>query len=313
MNSKNLFRVLLLAALLFGMVGNAQSVYAADPPDPSLALSIAPASLTIGESAVVTVSLNDIPAEGYASAELTCTYPVDLLSVGNVTEQGLFGDDPVVASVGVADGSFIYAIAGKNGTKATAGGAVIEFSITALALGDATLNCVAKVSTGDGTLTELVPVSAVVNVVEEGTINGAALANKAVTVTLTNAENTVIATATPDASGVFSISAPPGTYTLSAEASGYLKAENTAVVVVAGEITDMVAITLLAGDISGDAGLPDGKVDQFDALSIGMNYNLATPEIADLNADGIINILDLELIADNYLATGPLPWNVATP
>ncbi len=314
MNSKNLFRALLLAALLFGMVGNAQSVYAADPPDPSVALSVAPASVTIGESAVVTVSLNDIPAEGYASAELTCTYPVDLLSVANVTEQGLFGDDPVVASVGAADGSFIYAIAGKNGTKATVGGAVIEFNITALALGEATLNCVAKVSTGDGTLTELVPVSAAVNVVEEeGTINGAALANKAVTVTLTNAEDTVIATANPDVSGVFSISAPPGTYTLSAEASGYLKAENTAVVVVASEVTDMVAIALLAGDISGDAGLPDGKVDQLDAMSIGMNYNLATPEIADLNADGIINVLDLELIADNYLATGPLPWNVATP
>ena len=314
MNSKNLFRALLLVALLLGMVGNAQSVYAADPPDPSVALSIDPASATLGETAVVTVSLNDIPAEGYASAEITCTYPVDLVSVGNTTEKGLFGDDPVVASVGAVNGTMIYAIAGKNGTKATVGGALIDFDITALALGEATLNCVAKVSTGDGTLTELAPVSAALNIVEEeGTINGVAVANKAVTVTLTDSEGTVIATANPDATGVFSISAPPGTYTLTAGASGYLNAENTAVVVVAGEITDMVAITLLAGDISGDAGVPDGVVDQLDAMSIGMNYNLATPEIADLNADGIINVLDLELIADNYLVTGPQPWDVATP
>ena len=54
-------------------------------------------------------------------------------------------------------------------------------------------------------------------------------------------------------------------------------------------------------------------IDQFDALTIGMNYNSATPSAADLNNDGVINVLDLELLADNYRATGPLTWEVSYP
>jgi hypothetical protein len=49
-------------------------------------------------------------------------------------------------------------------------------------------------------------------------------------------------------------------------------------------------------------------IDQFDALTIGMNYNAATPPAADLNNDGVINVLDLELLADHYRATGSLAW-----
>jgi hypothetical protein len=39
-----------------------------------------------------------------------------------------------------------------------------------------------------------------------------------------------------------------------------------------------------------------------------MNYNQAVPSDADLNNDGIINVLDLELLAKNYRRTGPVPW-----
>jgi hypothetical protein len=62
-------------------------------------------------------------------------------------------------------------------------------------------------------------------------------------------------------------------------------------------------ITLPAGDIDGN-----NIIDQFDALTIGMNYNAAEPSIADLNNDGIINVLDLELLAANYRKTGPVIW-----
>jgi hypothetical protein len=62
-------------------------------------------------------------------------------------------------------------------------------------------------------------------------------------------------------------------------------------------------ITLPAGDIDGN-----NIIDQFDALTIGMNYNAAEPSIADLNSDGIINVLDLELLAGNYRKTGPVVW-----
>jgi hypothetical protein len=63
------------------------------------------------------------------------------------------------------------------------------------------------------------------------------------------------------------------------------------------------AISLPAGDIDGNH-----VIDQFDALTIGMNYNTAAPYVADLNGDGIINVLDLELLAGNYRRTGPIPW-----
>ena len=43
-------------------------------------------------------------------------------------------------------------------------------------------------------------------------------------------------------------------------------------------------------------------------MTIGMNYNSAAPAAADLNNDGLINVLDLELLARNYRATGPVAW-----
>jgi hypothetical protein len=65
----------------------------------------------------------------------------------------------------------------------------------------------------------------------------------------------------------------------------------------------MPVITLLAGDIDNN-----NVIDQFDALTIGMNYNLASPAAADLNDDGIVNVLDLELLARSYRKTGPSLW-----
>jgi hypothetical protein len=65
----------------------------------------------------------------------------------------------------------------------------------------------------------------------------------------------------------------------------------------------MPTITLLAGDIDNN-----NVIDQLDAMTIGMNYNAAEPTAADLNSDGNINVLDLELLARNYRETGPLAW-----
>jgi hypothetical protein len=54
-------------------------------------------------------------------------------------------------------------------------------------------------------------------------------------------------------------------------------------------------------------------IDQFDALTIGMNYNGTTPAAADLNNDGVINVLDLELLAASYRQAGPTAWEVSYP
>jgi hypothetical protein len=66
----------------------------------------------------------------------------------------------------------------------------------------------------------------------------------------------------------------------------------------------MPVISLPAGDIDGN-----NRIDPFDVLTIGMNYNQGLPSAADLNNDGIINVLDLELLASNYRKAGLVAWN----
>jgi len=62
-------------------------------------------------------------------------------------------------------------------------------------------------------------------------------------------------------------------------------------------------ITLLAGDVDSN-----NEINQLDAMTVGMSYNTAEPPGADFNNDGIINVLDLELLARNYRKTGPVVW-----
>ena len=133
-------------------------------------------------------------------------------------------------------------------------------------------------------------------------LTGQVLASKPVTVSLYDASNTLISSTTANANGTFSLNAPAGPYTVSATASGFLSSQG-AVTLTAGNTSTMPTISLLAGDIDGN-----NVIDQFDALTIGMSYNTATPAAADLNNDGTINVLDLELLAENYRITGPVAW-----
>ena len=139
-----------------------------------------------------------------------------------------------------------------------------------------------------------------------GSVTGQVNAGKPVTVGLYDGTNTLVTSVTANVDGTFSITAPVGTYSLRATASGFLSAQGP--VTIASGSTSMPTITLLAGDIDGN-----NSIDQFDALTIGMSYNTSTPAAADLNNDGTINVLDLELLAKNYRKTGPLPWGVSYP
>ncbi len=102
--------------------------------------------------------------------------------------------------------------------------------------------------------------------------------------------------------GNFEFYAAFGTNTVIARADGFLSAQKTTTITIGSTIT-LPTISLLAGDIDGN-----NIIDQFDALTIGMNYNSSLPTAADLNNDGIINVLDLELLAKNYRKIGPTVW-----
>ena len=362
---------------------------------PSVSTSVNPTSLNVGESAVVTVSLNNVPADGYTSAEFTCTYDPNLLEAGNIAIANLFGADAVTAINGPVNGSFIAAIAGSNGNKATSSGTVFTFTVNGLQAGQAAIECKVRVSKGDGVLIDLPSTAASLTVVgvaptftplasptlvatntpdvsptpevtatvdlsatptftvtpdlsttptftstpdvsltpsetplptftstpiesptptftftpdasptplPVGALNGQVLASKPVTVSLYNADGTLFASVAVNPDGTFSFQAPAGIYTVFATASGFLSAQGT-VTLTSGGASTMPTISLLAGDIDNN-----NVIDQFDAMTLGMSYNTATPEAADLNNDSIINVLDLELLARNYRATGPVAW-----
>lgn len=270
--------------------------------DPHAAVMFNPAAIFIDETSEGSVMLNNVPLTGYASAEFTCTYDPSLISITNITQSGLFGTDPVVILNGPTNGSFLFAIAGSNGQRATQSGTVFTFTATGLVAGNASLNCVVRVSSG-GALATIPFTTASLDVREPfGILEGTVLANEPVTVELIDAFGTT--TTTTDENGNFSFTAPAGTYLVRATAPSFLPAEGDPVLF-PGLTTTMQTISLISGDIDGN-----GVIDQFDALTIGMNYNGSNVPVADLNNDGIINVLDLEILAANYRANGALNWPV---
>ena len=287
-----------------------------DLPDGPSSSIVVPPSIDVGGTALVSVNLNNIPPGGYASVEFACTYPPGLVSISNIAVTELFGVDPASAINGPADGNFIVAIAGTNGQRATIGGTAFIFSVTGLQAGQVDITCQTRVSTGDGTLTAIDSLDASFAVLGAAptptptpipeptapTLTGQVIARKPVTISLHDAGNTLIASTVTNPDGTFILTAPAGTYTVVASADGFLKAQGP-VTLVENQTVTKPTISLPAGDIDGN-----GVIDQYDAMTIGMSYNTASPDAADLNADGIINILDLEDLAANYRASGALDW-----
>lgn len=133
-------------------------------------------------------------------------------------------------------------------------------------------------------------------------LTGKVLASKPVGVDLYNSDHTLATSVAANADGTFTLTAPAGTYSVIATAAGFLSAQGS-VTLSAGATHTMPTVSLLAGDIDNN-----NVIDQFDAMTIAMNYNTAVPAAADLNSDGMINLLDLELLAHNYRKVGPLVW-----
>lgn len=275
------------------------------PPSSSayVTTSLSPANVMVGSSAIATVSLNNVPAGGFASAEFTCTYNAGIVEVSNIVATGLFGADPVTVVNGPQNGSFIIAIAGSNGNKALTNGAAFTFSAKGIQAGQSNIDCQPRVSAGNLVLVSLPSTPAnLVATSSQGTLTGQVVAGKPVTITLYGSGNAVANSIQANADGTFNLSALAGNYTAVAAAPGYLRAQGS-INLTSGNTINLKLISLLAGDIDGN-----DVIDQFDALTIGINYNGTTPAAADLNNDGTINVLDLEILAGNYRQSGPIAW-----
>jgi len=135
-----------------------------------------------------------------------------------------------------------------------------------------------------------------------GMISGQVIASKPVTISVYDQNNVLVVSSLASLNNSFGVTLPGGTYTVVASASGFLSAQGS-FTVTSNQNSTLPTVTLLAGDNDGN-----NVIDQFDALTIGMSYNMSAPAAADLNNDGIINVLDLELLAQSYRKTGPVVW-----
>ena len=274
-------------------------------------------SIDIGETTLAQIYLGSIPEGGYSSAEITCGYDAEVIAINNITATDLFGTQPAIAVNEPQNGTFIAAIAGSNGQKALSSGTVFIFDIRGLSAGKTIIDCSARISMGDGILVDIASINATLTVFEplatpapnqsdlhpnSPSFTGQVFASKPLTIKLYDADNALLISTRANDDGSFHLSTPTGTYTVVIEASGFLKAQGTATFA-AGETLTKPIISLIAGDIDGNA-----VIDQFDAMTIAMSYNSNSPDAADLNADGIINVLDLEVLAANYRLFGISDW-----
>ena len=280
------------------------------PTGPYVLVDVIEPTLTFNQTSLVNVSLNNVLAEGYTSAEFVCTYDPVIIEVSNILAAELFGSDPATALSGPQNGEFILAIAGSNGKKATSSGTAFTFSVRGLQAGQSTVQCTARVSTGQGSLQSIAYIPDIVTVVgatmsptpSASSVTGRVIASKPITIRLYDANNTLVISQVANPDGTFALQVPSGTYTIIASADGFLNAQSF-LTLSNGQTIIKPVINLPAGDIDGNS-----VIDQFDAMTIGMNYGGSFPAAADLNNDGVINVLDLELLAANYRLSGALAW-----
>jgi hypothetical protein len=320
MKSKHLLQIVIMLTLLISSFASQANVLVAHAQDasPSAHMGIYnsildwrnlnPVTIRVGSVIPFAISLENVPATGYASAEFTCQYDPTLVDVYNFTDLGLFGPDAVSVANGPDNGQFIFAIAGSNGNKATTSGAVVRFNIKAVTVGQFNFNCSVRVSPGDETLIDIPFTPLVTNVLlppPPATITGKVITCRPITVAVFDADGNLITSTTTDpANGTFNMTVLAGTYSISAKAPGFIGAQAKNVVLASGQTLNLPETTLIAGDIDSN-----NQVDVYDAITIGANYNSYTPTAADLNCDNVINVLDLQILAAHYRLLGPTIWH----
>ncbi len=282
------------------------------PSGTSVLTTVDPDTLLVGQAGLVSVSLNGLPSEGIASVEFACSYASDQISVGSVQIGNIFGDDPVSAYNNSQAGNFIYAVAASNGRVINTNGVAFTFNITGMQPGSSPVECKAKISGTNYSLESIasIPDSITVALFSAPTatplsapmLAGQVIAKKPVKISLFNPDTTLAASAMTNPDGSFNLIAPAGSFTVIASAEGHLSAQ-ASVTLLEGTTTTLDPITLPAGDIDSN-----NVIDQYDALTVGMNYNVSASLPADLSNDGLINVTDLEMLAENYRMAGLVTW-----
>ncbi len=96
-----IIRITIVLMSLLGLVLPSAATAAAgevsSPSDPFVSIELNPNNVHVGETTLVSVQLNNVPVEGYKSAEFTCTYNAGLLEKSNIVATILlFSSNPAL-------------------------------------------------------------------------------------------------------------------------------------------------------------------------------------------------------------------------
>ena len=103
--------------------------------------------------------------------------------------------------------------------------------------------------------------------------------------------------------GRFSVSILEGDYTVEVSAPGFLLARKLGVEVIAGQVAELDPVTLIAGDVDADGDIDREDLRIVSATLPGQSQN--SP--ADLNDDGVVDVVDLALLAKNLVRSSLWP------
>jgi len=310
---------------------------AARPGDPDTTVTITDATLECGSTAtsqilVTIVNLATDPKE-VRGVEVHLTFDPTLLQVvdadgdsGNgvqlAVERGLFDGDLRIGQnlVDNAAGTIVFAVAQSNGTPV--------FNATEKAIATITWTCAGQcpqtqVETevtvaGNTLMSDPDGYPVVVDCAVSGNITIPACVTTGCIEGYVRSQGRYDFSgvhvragtheATTDASGYFKLEGvEAGTYDVTAELYGYLDAMASRVEVLAGEECLALGTTTLRGGDVAPQPEPDNAIDIGDITYIAFRFRSADLT-ADVNDDGVVNILDLTMAAANFGMTGPTPW-----
>jgi hypothetical protein len=318
-NRIGLILIVLLIAL--GSVGwvqtpsPTQAIFPAQGEPAGLTVEVTgPASVEVDDTFEVIVVATNIPEPGMFGYQLTLNWDNAVFSSVNVTTSP---DFPVLARTELAESSYEIAASrqGDVGDVTDAGGPVmllaVEFQANLVTEPNASSLTLSGVKVGrKGGIN--VPVDTVINldvVVEEadGDLLGNVQAegrpddNQAGHSVVGEGDLSTVT----DANGDFILTDTEfGTYDLTADSPGFLASTCQGIIHENAE-TPLEGVELLAGDIDDTGG-----IDITDAVAIGAAFGSTNSgEVANLNLDEEVDILDLILMAANFGQTSEAnPW-----
>jgi hypothetical protein len=323
MKGKKLMLALVMATV---MALPLVSAFAAGPGDPDTTVAVTDASLNIGAevSSEIRVSIvnGDTDPVELRGVEVHLTFDPAIVEVVSVTSSAALFDGTLQIGQNQFDngaGTIDFAVAQSGGTPVfnATDAAIATITWRGLASGETAVAGNALMSDPEGyaiTVDTSVPGTVVVDEMVGCIIGSVQLQGRydhsGATVTAEK-DGVVVASATTDASGNFRLEdLAPDTYEVYARMYGYLDSlKGSGVQVVAGEeCTDIGATKLLGGDVAPQPE-PNNVVDINDIAYIAFRF-LGADTSADVNGDGVVNILDLTMAAANFGRFGPTLWSM---